>query len=187
MIKELGIASQSILVTSHTEEKEIRDECKRLGIKLLPKGLAGFVPIKRVNVLTCSSVSDKNSNTDFPNVNTRTPEHLNTVDYIFIDDEAINHSTWQAVAKIKNKTIAHFNHPHEFLKTIDKYSPQTPVYIDSNFGDGIKGEEIAEEIFKKGFKEIFLTTGSNSQDYPPLPWIKQIVGKEPPFVCKNNN
>ncbi len=42
----LGITKQSILVTSRFEESKIRERCQKLGVKLIPKGLAGFVPIK---------------------------------------------------------------------------------------------------------------------------------------------
>ena len=45
LIEDLGIQSQSILVTSHYEEASIRAWCQRLGVSLIPKGMAGFVPI----------------------------------------------------------------------------------------------------------------------------------------------
>jgi hypothetical protein len=45
VIEELGVGEQAILVTSHFEETELRKRCERLGVKLLPKGLAGIVPI----------------------------------------------------------------------------------------------------------------------------------------------
>jgi signal transduction histidine kinase len=45
LIESLGIGKQSILVTSHYEEASIRDWCQRLGVPMIPKGMAGFVPI----------------------------------------------------------------------------------------------------------------------------------------------
>ena len=45
LIKELRIERQSILVTSHFENTDIRNRCEELGVKLIPKGMAGFVPI----------------------------------------------------------------------------------------------------------------------------------------------
>jgi hypothetical protein len=163
----VNIANQCVLVTSHYEEKEIRDECKRLGIKLLPKGLAGFVPISVVS--KCLSVEvPKLGRVD--------------CDVILIDDEEMIHSTWELMARMKKKKIAHFNHPHEFLKDINNYSPQTPIYIDSDLGNGVKGEIIAQEIFNKGFKEIYLCTGSEPKEYPQMTWIKEVVSKTPRFV-----
>lgn len=46
LIINKNIAQKSILVTSRHEELLIREECARLKIRLLPKQLAGFVPIR---------------------------------------------------------------------------------------------------------------------------------------------
>jgi len=48
VIEDLGLAKQTILVTSRYEEKDVRERCARLKIKLIPKPLAGFVPIKKI-------------------------------------------------------------------------------------------------------------------------------------------
>jgi len=51
VIEDLGLAKHTILVTSRYEEQDVRERCARLKIKLIPKPLAGFVPIeiKRAN------------------------------------------------------------------------------------------------------------------------------------------
>lgn len=45
MIRDLGIATQSVLVTSHFEEKTLQLSCLREGLRMVPKGLAVYVPI----------------------------------------------------------------------------------------------------------------------------------------------
>lgn len=45
IIESAQIQDSSILVTSHYEECQIRERCKRLGVRLIPKAMAGFVPI----------------------------------------------------------------------------------------------------------------------------------------------
>jgi signal transduction histidine kinase len=45
VIESMGIRSQSVLVTSRHEDPKVLEGCERLGIKLIPKNLAGFVPI----------------------------------------------------------------------------------------------------------------------------------------------
>jgi signal transduction histidine kinase len=45
LVEQLGIQHQTILVTSHYEESDIRDRCLRLGVKMIPKPLSGFVPV----------------------------------------------------------------------------------------------------------------------------------------------
>ncbi|MBI4060973.1 MAG: HAMP domain-containing histidine kinase, partial [Elusimicrobia bacterium] len=46
LVEELGLGHQAILVTSRFEEKAILDECLRLNVRMIPKGLAGFVSIR---------------------------------------------------------------------------------------------------------------------------------------------
>lgn len=45
LIEELGIGEQAILITSRYEEGPIRRRCELLGVKLIPKSMAGRVPI----------------------------------------------------------------------------------------------------------------------------------------------
>ncbi len=45
VIDMIGVNRQAVLVTSHADEKELRHKCEKLGIKILPKALAPFVPI----------------------------------------------------------------------------------------------------------------------------------------------
>lgn len=46
VIDMLGIASQSILVTSRYDDPRIQEKCVRTGVQLLPKTLALFIPIR---------------------------------------------------------------------------------------------------------------------------------------------
>jgi len=45
LIEQLGIAGQSILVTSLYEDSTIEDRCRRLGVRLMPKRSAGYVTV----------------------------------------------------------------------------------------------------------------------------------------------
>ena len=45
LIESLGINANSILVTSRYEEKKVQERCSVLGVPLIPKGMAGFVPL----------------------------------------------------------------------------------------------------------------------------------------------
>ncbi len=46
LISGLGIESRSCLVTSHYAEPEIIAECVRRGVRMIPKSMSGFVPIR---------------------------------------------------------------------------------------------------------------------------------------------
>ena len=48
LIEFFGIQNQAILVTSRYEECDIRERCEKLGVKLIPKSMSGFVPIELI-------------------------------------------------------------------------------------------------------------------------------------------
>lgn len=160
VIEQLGIGSLSILVTSRFEEEPVKANCERLGVKLLPKNLAGFVPI----------VWDNRDN------------KRSDIEYVLIDDSKINCDNWQLMGKFYNKKVCTFNSPGEFYAMIDQFDRATNIYIDSNLADDLHGEDIAKDIFEKGFNKIYLCTGYSKKNFPDMPWIKDIVGKTPPFI-----
>lgn len=155
LIEYLGIEKYSILVTSRYEESIIQDRAARLRLSLLPKSLAGFVPFER-----------------------ETPKER--YDWVLIDDDDLVHMTWKFAAKDVQKTFLGFKTHQEFnayKKNLDK---DLRIYIDSNLGGGIKGEEVAKQLFDEGFKNLFLATGYSAQEFLKLEFLKGVVGKDPP-------
>ena len=96
-----------------------------------------------------------------------------------IDDDALVHMTWKMVAKQSGITLRTFKTPEAFLAA--DIAKDAAIYIDSDLGNGIKGEKIAEKLFADGYKNIVLATGHAPDSFPAMPWIKQIIGKEPPW------
>ena len=45
----------------------------------------------------------------------------------------------------------------------------------------IASEEFAKELQGRGFENIYLCTGHPEEHFPPMPWIKKIVGKDAPW------
>lgn len=156
LIDQLNISSQSILVTSRYEETQIRDRCQKLGVKLVPKSMATFVPIE-------VSVNETQ------------------VDAILIDDDELVRMTWQLAAKEKLKEVKVFSSFEEFKVYQSTLNKKTKLYIDSNLGNGIKGEDLVNEISEMGFESIFITTGSSEEEIKKSPLIKGIIGKDPVF------
>ena len=44
-----------------------------------------------------------------------------------------------------------------------------------------KGEDIAKDLFEKGFKNLYLCTGYRKEDLQEFPWIKEILPKNVDF------
>jgi nitrogen-specific signal transduction histidine kinase len=166
IIRELNIAKESVLVTSRFEEDRVRFKCETLGVRMIPKNLAGFVPICRASNLTEQSTEKKPST---------------SIDAVLIDDDDLVHMNWKMAAKRQNKIVRVYSGSEEFWKEATALPKDTPIYVDSNLGDGIKGEDLTWMMGKKGFSNLHLATGYEASQFDKMPWLKGIVGKNPPW------
>jgi hypothetical protein len=155
MIEELKIYKKSILVTSRYEEEQILNRCKKLSIHLLPKSMSAFIPIHLI----------KN----------------NAYDAVLIDDDPLVLRMWEYSADMQGKKIRTFSKPELFFSIYKEISRETVIYIDSNLGNGKKGEVIAKDIYSEGFETIYLTTGSDASDFSSFSYLKGVIGKAPPW------
>ncbi|HLB43149.1 MAG TPA: hypothetical protein VJN02_09980 [Gammaproteobacteria bacterium] len=48
--------------------------------------------------------------------------------------------------------------------------------------DGESGIEIAKELHRRKFFNLYITTGHNTNQFNDIEFIKGVVGKEPPFL-----
>jgi signal transduction histidine kinase len=156
LARELGIASKVILVTSRYEEKGVIDESEKLNIRMIPKGLAGFVPIA---IKSRPSGSKK---------------------AVLLDDDALVHMTWKVAARSAGVEFKSYKKPEDFAGVVESMPKDTPLYIDSELGDDIKGENIAKDLHDKGFTDITMATGHTPDQFAHLQWLK-VIGKDPPF------
>lgn len=100
-------------------------------------------------------------------------------DAILIDDDSLVQMTWKYVAKEKGKSLLVCTTAEEFWKAANDIDRNTPVYVDSNLGNDVKGTEVSLQIFEAGFKTVYLETGYPASEFPPMPWLKGILGKDP--------
>jgi FixJ family two-component response regulator len=154
---EMGIAGDTILVTSRFEEDGVHQSCGRLGVKMVPKNLAMFVPLHVIGI----------------------PDGL---EYILIDDSTVNRAHWELMARMYHKKLITFGRPNEFYTNMNKFDKNANIYIDANLSNGVKGEDVAKDLSKKGFERIYITTGYPLEEYGHKPWIKGVIDKTPPFV-----
>lgn len=158
IIEEFKVKNNAILVTSHFENPEILNKCRPLNVKLIPKGMAGFVPIQLEKA-------------------------EQGVDCILIDNDEMMRTTWEQAAKVVGKKILTFESPKDFFNVMNRIDKQTTIYIDSDLSNKLRGEEVAQDIYKKGFEIVYLTTGVHPSEFQPNPYLKGIIGKVPPFLA----
>ncbi len=99
---------------------------------------------------------------------------------VLLDDDALVHMNWKLAAKTAGAELKAYKTPEDFAAGIESISKDTPVYIDSDLGNGVKGEDIAIELNNKGFTNITMATGHGPEKFAHLPWLK-VTGKEPPW------
>ena len=101
---------------------------------------------------------------------------------VLLDDDMLVHMNWKMAAKAAGVELKAYKIPEDFAAGREALSKDTPIYLDSDLGDGIQGEDIAKDLHAKGFTNLYLATGHAPESLPPMPWIKQVVGKEPPWA-----
>ena len=158
VLEKLEVGQNGLLVTSHDEDPAIMERCQKRGIRLLPKNLLTHVPI----------------------ILRKEAAEMKKYDLVLLDDTPMVTDGWEVAAMGADKDILVFNTVEALEDALAAIDPATPIYIDSELGNGIKGEEYAESLFKRGFKELYLATGHEPEHFGALPWIKGIVGKEFP-------
>ena len=178
IIEELGLQNNVTLVTSRYEEPQIQQKCEQLGIKLLPKQLAGFVPMELEEIM---STTDQQKFNISVNSEPQAIGALAKYDWILIDDDPLVHMTWQFISKERQKTFLGFKSYKEFSDSKDNIDPTSNFYIDSNLGDGIKGEVIAKQMHSEGYQNLFIATGYDPDHFKNLDYITDVIGKEPPM------
>ena len=100
---------------------------------------------------------------------------------VLLDDDPLVHMNWKLAAKAAGIELKAFKIPDDFTVGIETLSKDAPIYIDSELGDGIKGENIAKELHDKGFINLTMATGRGPEKFAYLPWLK-VTGKEPPWA-----
>ncbi len=108
------------------------------------------------------------------------PERLRW-DAILIDDDALARATWKIAAARLGKQLRSFPTVAEFLAESSDFDRATPLYIDADLGDGVKGDIESSKIHSMGFVEIYLATGHAPEKFSDLAHLRGVVGKEPPW------
>jgi len=186
LAEELSLCGKTILVTSRCEETRIIEECKRLTIRIIPKGLAGLVPIRTVPSGQCPVDREETANrpialTQTASAATATPAAAEAAVAVLIDDDALVHMTWKMSARTSGITLKAFKAPAEFMSSLNTFPKSTPIYIDSELGEEVKGEDVAKTIHALGFGTIYLETGHPPEHFTSMPWIKEVISKDPPW------
>lgn len=158
IIQELGISSKATLVTSRYDEENLQRECGQIAVTIIPKWFAGHIPI--------SLSLDEEGSTN----------------YVLLDDSPTTRLNWKLTAKIKGIEFSEFGSIKEFESSLSTISKNAKIYIDSNLGGDERGEDFAKRLYDQGYENLFMASSYSSSAFSDLPYIKDVIGKEPPWV-----
>ncbi|MBF0314348.1 MAG: HAMP domain-containing histidine kinase [Oligoflexia bacterium] len=161
LIEKHSLNGLTYLVTSHYEEEKIRTRCKELGVKLIPKMLAGLVPIE--------VKKDKPAQSEA----TLTTD-LQDVQAVLVDDDEYIRIDWSKYAKKAGIKFLAVESSAQLMNMTPKLSKELcEVFIDRELGEGLpKGEDVAITLYEQGFKKLSLATGHPADMFAHLPWLK---------------
>ena len=105
---------------------------------------------------------------------------------VLVDDDVLVRMTWEISAQTKGIKMVAFANPKDFFESLagqpTTFNFKTPIYIDANLGEGLRGEDFAQQLRKLGFMELYLATGYDSSYFSNVGGLfNGIVGKEPPW------
>lgn len=155
LVCELGLAASAVLVTSRHEEPELLERCESLGLPVLPKSLAALVPL---------SAAPKGGG-----------------ETVLLDGDPLVHLTWKLAAKSRGASFTGYRTAAELLAAAASLPKDARIYLDSQLGGGQRGEDVAKELHALGFRDLYLATGRAPESLPPMPWLRGVVGKAPPW------
>lgn len=155
---ELKLQDRMVLVTSRYEQPEVLAACGRLGVRMIPKALAGHVPLRVVDGAARS------------------------LDAVLIDDDPLTRRVWTVAAGRAGKNLRTYPSARAFYDEAREIARETPIYVDARLAGGERGEEESRKISDSGFERVYLATGTPASSFAAMPHLQGIVGKEPPWA-----
>ena len=104
---------------------------------------------------------------------------------VLIEDYKLTQLIWHEEAIKKNKNLAIFQSPAEFMQNIDLVDKNAIIHIDSHFPDFDEpGELWSKKLISYGFKNLYLCSNSDI-DISSMNWLKGKSNKNVPFQTLN--
>ena len=130
LIKDLNIIEQSILVTSRYSEEQIRLQCEKSNLKLLPKSMANYIPIKNEDYKGKNNIKNMaNSYLTIDIISNPSNWGKHIHEAIYIEDDNYLRLGWKKAAAKKNVILHTFDCPEGFLSKNYPYDLTIPIFI----------------------------------------------------------
>jgi signal transduction histidine kinase len=108
---------------------------------------------------------------------------LAACDAVLVDDDALVRRTWELAAARAGKRLRSFASVDALLGAAPGLDRALPVYVDSDLGGGVRGEQEALKLHALGFRELYVATGRDPGAFSGLSHLKGVRGKTPPWTA----
>lgn len=115
----------------------------------------------------------------------RLPKISSNKKYVLLDDSPAIILSWEVESEKQGCGLSAFTNVDDFMQYIKNCDHTTEIYVDSNLRSNLSGVDILKALYEQGYRNLYLQTGDDTDNYKHLSWIKGIRGKEPPFMGDN--
>ena len=80
---------------------------------------------------------------------------------------------WNNAAKKAGVKLLTLSTTRDFAEYESKLSKEsTVIYLDNDLGpEEVKGSVYSKLLHERGYQKLFLATGLDQEDFPPMPWV----------------
>ena len=107
----------------------------------------------------------------------KTSESVSDVDVCLVENEKMNQMMWEIGASSLGLKCKIFSSIDEFLGTAESISKSVPIFLDSDLGQGIRGQDYAGVLREMGFQKIFLATSYIELHGTAIKHIDAVISK----------
>jgi hypothetical protein len=121
----------------------------------------------------------------FPTINSVDKINFEFQSGVLIDDYPLYADTWNSAGLKYGRYVTHYLDEKSFLSDLDKIDRSTFIYIDwyldqfKNSYDLVK--YLGNDLGENRFQNIIITTDEIGLELSAMPWVKAIIGKDPPW------
>ncbi|MBI2343684.1 MAG: hybrid sensor histidine kinase/response regulator [Deltaproteobacteria bacterium] len=166
LVAQLQIADRTILVTSYYEDGEVRTRCANLGVRLIPKGLAGIVPIRMPDIGVRANRSSP-----------VTPQpHI-----LVIDDDPAIHLSWELMQeRLGVAQVTAFASMEACEAATNDYAQFACAFVDKRIPESTwRIDQVIAHLKAAGIPTVLIASGDSSHEIAADPLCQAADGIVP--------
>jgi hypothetical protein len=99
---------------------------------------------------------------------------------VLLENDDLIRYGWNMLARRRGISIKTFASSKELLSQVKSFGDQTKFYLDEELGEKLRGRDVAKRLYRKGFREIFITSGHEADYFGNNKFIKGVLPKDFP-------